>query len=333
MAHEISEVMIDGVNVAEAVYAKDPAWHGLGKVAADAQDSEGTMRDGHLGWTVGKEELTLKRDGSDVPNWFALVRQDTGKTLGVVGREYQVLQNVDSFKFLDGLMMDGVIKYESAFALKGGKHVCLLARMPSYDTVVPGDHSLRYVFFSNTHGGGGIQITPTSVRVVCANTKRMALEEGRKRKTVLNICHSGDMQAKLNAANRYLSQFDAMFTNYRENAKRLLVGYSAAQAAEYINELFGTPAKDATDRVKKNHQSKVDQVNKALLSEAQKLPGVKGTWWALFNAVTEAVDHGEKLRKTSDALARKENRFIETISGVGANFKDVAFDTALEMAA
>lgn len=332
MAHEISEVMIGGKRIVEAMYAKDPAWHGLGTVIPDAQNSEITMEKSHLGWLVGKKAMVLKDGGEDVEKFFALVREDNRKTLAVVGSDYVPLQNHEAFKFLDELMKDGIIKYESAFALKGGKHVCLTARMPSVDTVVPGDDSLRYIFFSNTHGGGGIDITPTSVRVVCANTKRMALEEGRKRKTTFTIRHSGNMTAKLNEAHRFMSQFDKMFTDFREGAKALLVGFNKTQQDAYLDTLFGQVDKDATDRVKANHQAKIDNVAKALLSPAQQITGVKGTWWSLFNAVTEAVDHAEKLRKVSDMTARRENRYLDIISGPGATFKDLAFDTALAMA-
>ncbi len=333
MSAEIWNTRIDGVDIVEAAYAEQPAWHGLGEVLPQATHSEEMIEASHLGWKVAKEEIQLVRGGIAIDDHFGLVRQDNDETLGVVGKEYQPLQNTEAFAFLDSLVQDGIIKYESAFALKGGKHVCLLARMPSYDTVVEGDHQLRYVFLSNSHGGGSIVLTPTSVRVVCANTKRMAVGEGRKRNTLLCIRHSGDLTTKLSVALKYLSQFDAAFTLYKENAQKLLVGFTAKQKDEYLEQLFPSPKSDVSDRVKNNRKHKVEQIDRALTSRAQNLPGVKGTLWSLFNAVTETVDHGDKLRQATDLGARRENRFLDVVSGAGANFKDDAFAVALELAA
>jgi len=329
MSHEIT-VRSDGL--VEAMYAKAPAWHRLGTVLDDAPNSELAIKAAHLDWEVSKEPMVLASNGVAVNDWFALIRKDTNTTLHAVGNEYQLLQNIEAFNFLDGLVKDGIIKYEAAFSLKGGKHVCLLARMPSIDTVVEGDNQLRYVFFDSCHGGGSIKITPTSVRVVCANTKRMAIGEGKRQQTLLSIPHSGDLKAKLERAHKFLSQFDKSFTDYKVNAQQLLKGYTLEQKKAYIEALYPAPADDATNRVKTNWQTKVEQIDKALTSEAQRLPGVKGTWWGLFNAVTEAIDHAEKLRQVSDLRARQENRFLDIVSGPGANFKDQAFELALTLA-
>ena len=335
MSHDISEVMIGGRRVFEAVYANNPAWHGLGEVfdpeGYKGMNSEQAIELGHLGWTVEKEKLLLAQDNKAVKGFMGLVRQDTRDTLATVGSRYEILQNRDAFGFLDSLVQDGIMKYESAFALHGGRSVCLLARMPSFDWVVPGeDGMLRYILLSMSHGYGGINILPTSVRVVCANTQRLALGMGKK--STWTIRHSGDMQAKLKVAKQYISQFDKAFDLYRENAKGLLLGYNDKQKAEYINELFPAPAEDAGKRSKSNHQRGLDQVSQALRSRAQNVPGIKGTWWSLFNAVTEVVDHAEPLRQSRDPDVARENKFIKVMTGPGASFKDRALNLALTMA-
>jgi hypothetical protein len=104
MAHEISEVTINGQRIVEAMYANKPAWHGLGQIfdAAGtlAPDSETAIELAHLDWNVCKEPIALM-DGRKVDDYFALVRQDTRNALYVVGNEYEVLQNREAFAFLD----------------------------------------------------------------------------------------------------------------------------------------------------------------------------------------------------------------------------------------
>ncbi len=334
MTAAISEVMKNGKLVAEAAFANKPAWHGLGQIF-DAGGNKGmtskqAIELSNAGWKVEKEDVFLN-DGSKIEGFMGLVRQDTKKTLAMVGKKYQPLQNTEAFDFLDSLMMDDIMRYESAIVLQGGERVCLLARMPSIDWVVPQSDCLeRFILFSMSHGYGGIDILPTAVRVVCQNTQRLALEEGKMVKW--SIRHSGDLQAKLNMARKYISQFDKRFTDYCEDAKKLLVGYTEQQRKDYLAELFPAPADTDGKRKQGNYQVKMDNLAKALVNDAQTVRGVKGTWWSLFNAVTECVDHSRPARQSKDERTRLENRFMSVTNGPDASFKDLALTTALKMA-
>ena len=57
----------------------------------------------------------------------------------------------------------------------------------------------------------------------------------------------------------------------------------------------------------------------------------RGTWWSLFNSVTNFVDHAGKFKGDSDKKA--ESRFDKVMEGPGAAFKNDAWKLALEMAA
>lgn len=332
MAHEISVIEENGVEIAEAAYANTPAWHGLGNIfnagGTEAPNSEQMMELAHQNWLCEKEPMQLTQDGLAVNGYFATVRQDTRKVLGIVGKNYKVLQNKDAFKFMDGFMQDGIMKYESAMSLYGGGMVVLLARMPSVDEIVPGDMQERYLLLSNTHDGtGSIILQPTHVRVVCANTHRIALQ---KETYQVRVRHSSSMEEKMELAKNYLSQFDKKFSAYTEMAKHLAsMPYKSEDVQSYLDQLF--PAKeDMTERQEKNRQTKLDMVRGMMNTPANTLPGMEGTWWQVFNAITEAVDHRSNYK--GDDLTRAENRFTNIIEGAGAALKDKAFELALQMA-
>ena len=304
MAHEISSVTIDGNEIFEAMYANRPAWHGLGKVfdpsGREAPDSATAIELAHLNWDVEKEDLQLAKDGKDVANNYAIVRQDTRDVLGLVGNDYQCLQNREGFGFLDSLMQDGIMRYESAFALNGGRQICLLARMPSVDFVTPDDALLRYILWCTSHDGSSAVVgMPTSVRVVCANTKRLAIAKAGNQQITLR--HSGRMEHKLEYARRYLSQWDSAFTLFREGAQSLLKGYSPQQAQEYIERLFPTPKLEEGESARKRHARIVSQVRGAWYEPSNRLDSIKGTWWSLYNTVSHFVDHGKPSRQAKDS--------------------------------
>jgi phage/plasmid-like protein (TIGR03299 family) len=336
MGHDISEVMVDGKLIAEAMYSNSPAWHRLGDIfdlgGSQGPDSEKAMELSHTGWEVAIQKLFLG-DGSEVEGRFATVRQDTGKTLGVVGSRYTILQNKDAFAFLDSLQQDGIMRYESAFALAGGARVCLLARLPSVDIIAEGDVSLRYILFENTHdGSGAIACMPTEVRAVCANTVALAYRMGKG--MVFNIRHCGDMAIKMHRAKQYLSQFDAAFDLFRDQGRILATRrFSPVDLEQYLEGLFPTPVANGKKKLRgiTIRKATVASIRDRYNRRNRELPSVQGSWWALFNAVTEYVDHDSQTRGANDR-AKAENRFASVTSGLKAGLKDRAFSLALDMA-
>ncbi len=283
-----------------------------------------------LNWQVSKEKLQLASNGREVRGAFGLVRQDTGNVLSVVGSDYQPLQNSKAFSFLDSLLMDGIMKYEAALTIKGGQCLALIARLPSVDEIAPGDMQQRYLLLTNWHGGGSIGITPISFRVWCANQTTLVMEAGRRASCKLKHC--GDLDAKLTMARRALARIDRAFTQYTDDARRLVVGHTREQAADYIRELYPV-ADNATERVRRATERRIAQVREAWLSPAQRADGVRGTWWGLYNAVTEAIDHARPARQSRNVTERLENRFVATTTGEGAEFKTRAFELAIAMSA
>jgi phage/plasmid-like protein (TIGR03299 family) len=135
---------------------------------------------------------------------------------------YRVVQNKDAFRCLDDLLKDGIMKSESAGALRGGRTVWVLARMQSVDTVAEGGELQRYILWLNSHDAtGALFAIPTRVRVVCSNTAALAIR-GKRR-----IRHIGDMDAKLKQAHKLLSKADEQFTDFRSKAQ--VLGQESAQ--------------------------------------------------------------------------------------------------------
>lgn len=320
MPAEIS--FIDGK--AEAAFALKPAWWDVGGeyVLDHIPNSEEMLKAAHLDWGVETQPV-LNQDGQFIRGYSTTVRTDTGTHLGIMSDSYRVVQNRDAFRFLDSLLMDGVMRYESAGALRGGRSVWVLGRMPSVDTIAEGDDVRRYVLFMTSHDGtGAIHCLPTSVRVVCANTAAMAIRGHR------GIRHIGDMDAKLKQAHELLSQADEQFTMFRDKAKLLAsCRYSREQANQYIATLLPKPEQEG--RSTTIYERKVESIRTAFRGERNQLPSIRGTWWSLYNSVSEAVDHGRFYAFKGN---RAESRMTSVLMGPGADLKRQAFDLAVEMA-
>jgi len=338
MSHDIT---IRENGQAEAVFAFKPAWHGLGTVIDHAPNSQEALELAGLDWRVGQEDLYRQTspdiyhtpaEYAQVPNAVLNVREDTKSILGIVSENYKVVQNVDAFKFLDGLHQDGILKYETAFSLNGGKKIVITARLPKDDHVTDEDVLQRYVLFSNAHDGTeAIRFGATSVRVVCANTLALALS--RNKIGSLSIRHSGNLDDKLTEARSILGVAGRQFDEFAENAvalrQRIL---SNAEWDEFLDLNVRIPSKfdpDYSDQRAANIIKTREAIDDLYHNDPkQRLAGIGETAWAAFNAVSEYVDHLPRRGKSE--RARTETRFNVTQNGTGNTLKQRAYQTALK---
>ena len=328
-----------------AMFSLLPAWHGLGmtfdKVMTAEEARYGDGKDNRLDWTVDSRQAGyLNDDGVFVP-WKGRVcnlRSDIASTdprgqLGMVSDLFVTVQQVEAFTFLDSLVMDGIMKYESAFSMRNGKRVCILGRMPEVDEIAEGDELARFILWANNHDGTtAAQAFPTGYRVVCANTRALAYgradRDGPDKR--ITISHSGDMTAKLDAAREMIRNAGRHFDRATEDA-RLLANKTItdAQFTQYLDRMVPLPENygSVVQAERTRLRRKRDTITGNYLSgREQQLPSIRRTAWAAYNAVSQYVDHDMK-RNTP------ENRASSVLWGDGAGIKDNAHRVALELAA
>src|SRR5262249_36944430 len=307
MAHLIDET----TGQAAAFFAGRPAWHGLGTVVADALSSEEAIRVACLDWQVRQYPVFARLDdGRELEtDRVANVRTDTDRVLGVVSKDYVPLQNRDAFAFLDSLVEDGSLRYETAGAVKEGRQIWLLARMPgSLAPAGTSDEVLPYALLTNGHDGSrAITVLPTTVRVVCNNTLCLALRKGEGQ--LLKIRHEGDIASKIKAARQCLVLVQERLGTFQEQITALAAtDLSVPAASRYFQRLFPIEG-ELTDRQRDKHGEILALLLDNFVNAKNTLPGITGTAWGAFNAVSEFADHQRTVRGPSDTQ-RAENRFL-----------------------
>jgi len=349
-----------------------PAWHGLGTTVAEAQTAEQAIELAGQNWSVGMYPLTTwteDRASIDCDDYRAIVREDIGRVLGVVGPGYTPFQNRHVFEFLDSLTAEGM-KYESAGALKGGKRVWMLARMPGEARVGRDDVSYPYALASTGHDGcNAIKILPTATRVVCWNTLTAAIATGRER--TLNIRHTANAKERLGQARKTLGLIQEEFAKHGQAMQALAARkLNSAESSAYFQELFPTRTESRaqalhevrhamgaglldsildqqtghaeivsellaghfarTEAEANRNRGILQQIMENYESERNNLPGIEHSAWSALNAVTEYVDHDRKSRGRNDQ-ERAENRLQSNWFGSGAQLKNQAYQAALQL--
>lgn len=304
MAHEV-ESMFSANRVVPWHYemTKD-----VTKLIQEAPTSADALHLAGLDWEVKKTPVYTDA-GIEIPGYKANVRNTDGKVLGIVSDRYQIVQNKEAFEFTDKLVGEtenGVVRYETAGSLCGGKKIWLLAKMPTKKIL--DDDIDPYMFFSNSHdGSGAIKVGMSPVRIVCANTLSMALNSAKRQ---WSTKHMGDMDSKLAEAKMCLQLADKYMNSLAEEAERLAEAkLYKEQIDEILDEMF--PIDDnATDRKKNNVKEIKNEFYRCYL-----MPDIAqymNTAYGAVNAMSDYVTHSEPKRNTATF---KENRWDKLMEG------------------
>lgn len=321
---------------------------GLAYDVTGSMSSREALKKSGQDFLASKVQLYAPRTtGEPIPihGHFANIREDTGDVLGLVSEKYQLLQNHEVYSIMDEMAGIAGLRYETAGSLRGGKRVWMLARMPEATFAVGSDDEVRpYLLGTNGFDSTmAFRLLPTSVRVVCENTLAMALREGRGRGMSWN--HVGDMEAKKDAAKEMLGIARDHFNNFATGAKLLASHEINEQIAQaYFEELFPERDPEAVGigageywRDKSKRQASRVAPERARLMElfetgvGTDLPGVRGTAWAAYNAITEHLDH-DRPNRNNTRDRRSSHQLESVLFGPGRSLKARAFDLGMKLA-
>lgn len=326
---------------AAMMYTGKRPWHGLGKRLESQPKTPGeALAASGLDWTVRKCPLfAFMKAGEqaievEVPRRVAILREPQGEFLGEASESYEPLQNEDAMRFCHRLVEQSKGAYETAGALFSGKRIWVQIRLSKTFEVVKNDRVDRFLLFSNSHEGGVsalVKLTP--IRVVCNNTLSAAVLGGGE----IKIAHTKFMESDFDDALGKLGLIERKFAAAEDVFRRIAQKpIDFRQLVDYVTLVLPIPKLDddasrsARQRLEKDsdriHDAWCDILRLHEEGVGAEIPGVRGTLWGAYNAVTEYVDHRPRERKSDDQI-RSSIWF-----GEGSKLKDHALDVARSMA-
>ena len=323
MAHNINYNQRTGRYSFFSVQQK--AWHGLGQIVEDYPTSEEAIKFAGLDYEVVKSPLFTKgsslietEDGVklgsselEVSDYFANIRTDNNAVLGVVGKDYHIVQNCEAFSFFDSIVGSNKgILYETAGALGKGERIFITAKLPDYIRVGNGDDiTEKYIFLTTSHdGSGSITAAFTPVRIVCQNTLNASL---RNMTNVVRIKHTSGAKQRIETAHKVMglantmsNQLEGMFNEWSK------IRISDDDVKQLI-QVSLCPNKKTLELLKKGDEDEVSTMFKntvedafayAMMSETQQMETTKGTLFGAYNAVTGYFQNVRKYRDNESKL-------------------------------
>ena len=324
---------------------KEKAWHSLGQVIERYPTSSEAIQYAGLDYIVEKRPLFTHETNNhlwnneqaipeiEVPNYFATVRADTEQMLGVVGDDYEVVQNRDAFSFFDAIVGggDGIL-YETCGALGNGERIFITAKLPDYIKVGKQDLIEQYLFLTTSHDGfGSITAAFTPTRIVCNNTLNAAL---RNHSNAVKIRHTASAAERLKQAHTLMGithimaeELETLFNHWTkvritDKEVRRLIELAMSPNKEVLTNLqVGN-----TEKLSTTFTNIIDNVYAyAMGNPTQQMETTAGTLFGAYNAVTGYYQNVRNF-KNSDA------KFKSIMDGTAKLRGQIAFDLCTQFA-
>jgi phage/plasmid-like protein (TIGR03299 family) len=297
--------------------AGKPAWHALGQVIPEGtSDIEEALRLSGNDFTVAKIPASFTWDGEtrEHPGRFVTVRTDTGAPLGAVGAGYTPTQNTDAFGFLQELVGDMSVTFESAGTMRNGASVFVSLRLPQTVTIDPegiNDEIVPFVMVRNTHDGtGSFQAMTTPWRPLCKNTEGFAVRDAQR---IWKIRHTAGITDRVKEARRALGMSVTYFEAFAAEETALAHTDIALNEFQALLDTLWTPEEDTTKKAAVTIAAKRTETLMGMFgTEAGNLGR---TAYAAERAITDYLDHVAPKRpgKTmTEEIARASALLLDT---------------------
>lgn len=270
--------------------SRTAVWHQLGQEMSQDASLEDWVVEAGLAWEVFASEITYQsaQGQHTYPDKRALFRSDTQAALGIVSKDYKVVQPVEVMEFFRDLTELHGMKLSTAGSLYGGKRFWALAETGSTTEAFKGDVTAGYLLLVTSVDSTIATIAKlTSTRVVCSNTLSAALKGQSKnmvRKTHAAVWDPESVKIEMGLV-------DESWDVFSKSLKRLAeVEVTDKFVREYLQDKFytkGVPVEDQGRGAIKQVSELIELYNSGAGANYS-----RGTAYGILQSVTDRFTHG-----------------------------------------
>lgn len=305
-------------------------WHGLGAEITEPMDIPAALRFARLAdWNLRKMPLYVRDETRQVfravkNGHVAVYRPADGNPIGIVGNDYEIFSNEETFLGLGEALRQQNLPVITAGSLRHGSRTFMCFEHPQTASLPNGDQIKGHLLISTSHDGSlALQASDVEIVVVCANTLSMALGGAS---SIFRIKHTRNMRDSIAEASRLLRKAEeARAVKLAAATKLLGIHMTRVEWTSFLETLVPLPVlADGIDAAKDRSTGNAIRLRDTLDTIYLQHPtqdNKRDTAWGAYNAVTFYTNHLQTRRKT-DAANAAENR-MEALTG-GTSTSDLA---------
>lgn len=270
-----------------------------------------------LNWKVRKSDVFFNGNFGveEYKDSKAIVREDNGQVLGIVGNRYVPIQNESVFEFLDKFIDNEDVYYSKANSYKDGRVVSVDISLSREDrhTIRVGDDVETLIRVITSHDGS----ERLSARLL---VNRLVCQNGLVRPNTcfaFNTKHTVNAGRAINNGADLLNVARVFGKEMAETARRMANTITTSEKQrEYVLKVLNVGEKEIGTR----QEHKAEEI----IALGKNGKGNNGTsLWDFYNAFTEFSDYHIKTRGEND-------RLTSSTLGAGLLLKERAYTVAQE---
>lgn len=234
----------------------------------------------------------------------AVVREDTGEALSIVGSKYTPVQTMDFLERFAPAVGAASLRFVSCMSVDGGRAVILEAELPEPLVVkVPGqkdDVLRRRLLYTNSFDGSTeLILNDYLLRQICTNGATMMLGMEAH-----SFRHTASVTEASSAVIVAVSDSNARFAKVGERAGLYAATkFTAAQMRRVAEAMYPSTSDDPSSRLVSIREDLVKLFSNGRGNHGQNA-------WDALNAVTEWDSHHRNVRGSNKELSRLKATFL-----------------------
>lgn len=275
----------------------------IGSEIQNASSLENAIQLAGLDYTVEKQKIYTQQpikgeNGNSIfvpiPDTFATVRTDTGAALGIVKKNYQILQNHEAFDFMDSVIAGGA-KFETAGTFKKNEAASFITCSTEPIKILDDEIAPYLLFMNSFDGTGSVRCMFTPIRIFCSNCLARAIKSAMNK---IAIRHSTSMKERLESSKEILLQNTKYLEALKQEAEKLATTPFSKETFEALaRELFPSQETDS-NLIKIRNEAMIEQL---LLAYSQPdLQNFNNTAYKVVQAVADFESHKPQMKKSKD---------------------------------
>jgi phage/plasmid-like protein (TIGR03299 family) len=304
-------------------------------------DSKMSIRDAiveaGLDWEVRISESAYAGDKrTKIPGYrstFGVNPDGSRFGLGIVKSRYVPMQNWDAFKPFQSFIGDKAC-VESAGVLHGGRYTWICIDLGNFD-ILPEDQIKKHLLIINSHDGSSnilAQLMPN--RLACQNMLNFSFGSGGGSEP-FKIRHTGSALVRLDEVKNVMSIANEGFDKVQDAFHIMRdTRVSSEDHNIIIRNALGVTEEDRQKFLEGDYDKQPQWVNRIKeidrvfeIGPGMDMPGLRGTVYGTFNALTGYYDHFRHVRGSG---SNPDNTVESKLLGHAAEMKTKAFKACMD---
>lgn len=287
-----------------------------GGTAVEATSASNAAEQAGLNWKVMQTDLYAEHQPAliteegvspatyiPVPKKTAIIRTDTNQVIGIVGKKYKVVQNMEVFNALDTLVDSGDARYTAAGEFNNGSNIWMLLELPHGIEVANDPHAAFLLVKTSHDGSSSVIIKPIIERLFCSNQVNGLISNSRQKynEYTYRMTHTVNQELSIKDIRTITQLTYTAVADYQLVAKNLLGKDMTREAVvNFFKRVWPLPTivEDKPYSLLTTGERKQQTIAKdarakamAIYSESETQENIRGTAFGAWHSVVEFADH------------------------------------------